>query len=100
MAKRHTSSDFETQIIAHAWKDKEFKKRLLANPKAAIRELGYDLPENLHFEVKEQKSNTVTIMLPPSPASAQNLSEDELRQVAGGCRYTTAGGNTNVIKSC
>lgn len=33
------------KILAHAWVDPEYKKRLLANAEAAFLELGYDLPE-------------------------------------------------------
>ena len=33
------------KILAHAWVDPEYKKRLLANAAAAFLELGYDLPE-------------------------------------------------------
>ena len=33
------------KILAHAWVDSEYKKRLLANAEAAFLELGYDLPE-------------------------------------------------------
>ena len=33
------------KILAHAWVDPDYKKRLLANAEAAFLELGYDLPE-------------------------------------------------------
>ncbi len=33
------------KILAHAWVDPEYKKRLLADAEAAFLELGYDLPE-------------------------------------------------------
>ena len=33
------------KILAHAWVDSDYKKRLLANAEAAFLELGYDLPE-------------------------------------------------------
>jgi len=33
------------KILAHAWVDADYKKRLLANAEAAFLELGYDLPE-------------------------------------------------------
>ncbi|HIM61453.1 MAG TPA: nitrile hydratase subunit alpha [Dehalococcoidia bacterium] len=33
------------KILAHAWLDPEYKKRLLADAEAAFLELGYDLPE-------------------------------------------------------
>ena len=33
------------RIVARAWVDPEFKKRLLSDPESAIQELGYTLPE-------------------------------------------------------
>ena len=33
------------KILAHAWVDPDYKKRLMANAEAAFLELGYDLPE-------------------------------------------------------
>ena len=33
------------KVLAHAWVDPEYKKRLLADAEAALLELGYDLPE-------------------------------------------------------
>ena len=33
------------KILAHAWVDPEYKKRLLADAESAFLELGYDLPE-------------------------------------------------------
>ncbi len=33
------------KVLAHAWVDPEYKKRLLADAESALLELGYDLPE-------------------------------------------------------
>ena len=33
------------KVVARAWVDPEYKARLLANPTAALEELGYDLPD-------------------------------------------------------
>lgn len=33
------------RVVAHAWADPDFKARLLSDPKAALGELGYTLPE-------------------------------------------------------
>ena len=35
------------RVIARAWADPEFKARLMANPMAAITELGYTMPDNV-----------------------------------------------------
>jgi nitrile hydratase len=42
------------RVVARAWVDPEFKARLLSNPRAALRELGYQLPETTpHLAVVE-----------------------------------------------
>lgn len=33
------------KVVAHAWVDSDYKARLIADPEAALLELGYDLPE-------------------------------------------------------
>ena len=33
------------RVVAHAWADPDFKKRLLADPKLALTEMGYQLPD-------------------------------------------------------
>lgn len=84
MTKRFNKIEFEAYVVAHAWKDKEFRKRLLANPKAALKELGYEVPSKLNITIHEEAPNSLTLMLPPSPANASQLSENDLRKVAGG----------------
>jgi hypothetical protein len=72
------------KIVAHAWKDARFKEKLLKNPKAALQEMGMDIPENLEVRVIEEKANSMTFVLPTAPAKARELSEQELQKLAGG----------------
>jgi nitrile hydratase len=42
------------RVVARAWADAEFKARLLSNPRAALAELGFNLPEDTpHLAVVE-----------------------------------------------
>ena len=41
------------RVLARAWSDPEFKTRLLAGPKAALRELGIGLPDGLDIVARE-----------------------------------------------
>ena len=41
------------QLIAKALTDEEFKARLKADPKAAMKEVGMDVPEGVEIEVLE-----------------------------------------------
>ncbi len=72
------------KIVAHAWKDARYKEKLLKNPKAALKEMGMDIPENLEVRVIEEKANSMTFVLPTPPAKARELSEQELQKMAGG----------------
>jgi len=73
-----------TQIIAHAWKHPKFRQELLKNPKKALKELGYEVPEHIQIRVIEEKPNSFTLVLPPAPPHVEDLSEEELRGVSGG----------------
>lgn len=56
------------QVIQKAWEDPSFKERLLADPKAAIKEvLGIILPEHIKVKTVEESSNEFYLVLPPSP---------------------------------
>lgn len=76
------------QVLTRAWKDPEFKKKLLANPKAVFRELGYELPANENLVIHENTKNTHHFVLPPQPAQARELSDMELQKLAAGSKDT------------
>ena len=82
-------------VIAKAWKDPAFKKKLLKDPKSALKECGYSIPENMSVRVIEDTANTYTFVMPPSPTNARELSPAELETFAGSqancCTNLTAG---------
>jgi hypothetical protein len=74
-------------VIAKAWKQPDYKERLLKNPHAALREVGIEIPENQPLKVKEGdivSERNDTIIIPPSPSKVKELSEQELSSFAGG----------------
>lgn len=74
--------ELEQKLIKKAWEDSEFKKQLLSDPKAVIeKETGKSLPENIEIKAVEETSKTVYIRIPKNP---EELSDDELDNVAGG----------------
>jgi hypothetical protein len=83
-----TRGQFEAVVVQKAWKDPEYKKRLLSSPKAVIEEElnkikpGAKLPEDLQFYVHEETPNALHISLPVPPKSAAE--EDWLKDAAGG----------------
>ena len=78
-----TASELRDRLIAQAGEDDEFRARLLADPKATLREdYGLDLPENLNLYVYEDDLTTAHLVLPRS----KKLTEAEL-QAASGAYY-------------
>lgn len=83
--KKRTRREFETELIAKAWKDAAFKQELLSNSKAVYaRDLEQQLPEHLEVRVVEEDSNTLYLVLPKSPQVSEELSDEALEAVAGG----------------
>ncbi len=52
------------RVIAQAWVDEEFKKRLLADPKGVLKKEGIELPENLKVNITEAKEDELDLTLP------------------------------------
>ena len=71
------------QLIAKAWSDEGFKARLLANPKAAMAEVGMDAPEGVEIEVVESTQEKAYLFIPPKPPVGE-LSDEDLDKVSGG----------------
>ncbi len=87
------SMDLEAKLIEKAMADEAFKRELMSNPKAAIaKELGQELPAELEFEVLEQTSTKLYLVLPRSESTgnsfSEELAEEQLEAVAGGIDFT------------
>lgn len=72
------------EVITKAWKDPTFKKKLLSDPKSALKEFGIEIPANTNVKVIEDSANTYTFVIPAAPKNVSQLSESELIKVAGG----------------
>ena len=74
--------DLEIHLITRALKDEDFKRELIANPKAVIEsELGTKLPDELEINVLEETEDTIYMVLPCNPY--EGLSEEELQASLG-----------------
>jgi hypothetical protein len=69
------------KVVARAWSDELFKKRLLADPAAVLKENGIEVPKEVNVKVMEDSGKTVHLILPERPSE---LTVEELSQVAGG----------------
>jgi hypothetical protein len=73
-----------TDLFAACWKDDALKARFMADPKAVLAERGIKMPDGIDVNVVENNDNTVHITMPAPPSGHQDLSDEELRNVAGG----------------
>ena len=55
------------QIVAEAWADPAFKRRLLADPAAVLRERGIELPAGMQVRVVEDTDQFTNLVLPAMP---------------------------------
>ena len=70
------------KIIAKAWRDPAFKAELIANPAAALKAEGIDVPAGMTVTVVENTDKQFHLVLPPVPTD--ELSHEALDAVAGG----------------
>ncbi len=73
------------KIIAKAWRDPAFKAALIANPAAALKAEGIDVPDGMTVTVVENTDKQFHLVLPPVPTD--ELSDEALDAVAGGLCY-------------
>ena len=72
------------QLFAACWKDEALKARLMADPKAVLKEHNLDVPDGIDVKVVENADDCVHITLPAAPAGDGELSDEELGNAAGG----------------
>ena len=71
------------QIVARAWADPAFKRRLLADPTVVLQDHGIDLPTGVEARVVEDTGEVVHMIV---PLRSDELSAEQLDRVAGGGR--------------
>jgi hypothetical protein len=71
-------------LFAACWKDEALKARFMADPKAVLAE--YDMPvfDGMDVKVVENADNCVHITMPAPPSDHEDLSDETLRNAAGG----------------
>ncbi len=77
------------QIVAKAWADEEFKARLLADPAAVLQAEGLAVPAGVELRAVENTAQVMYLTLPPKPS--EELSDEQLNQVAGGLTAGSSG---------
>jgi hypothetical protein len=64
-----TRRDLETALIEKCWKDPEFKKAVVRDPRGMLeRHTGQKLPLQVKIFIHEEDANTLHLTIPPHPA--------------------------------
>ncbi|MBT3582174.1 NHLP leader peptide family natural product precursor [bacterium] len=81
------NKDFQkiwTNIVAKAWADENYKKKLIKNPKKVLKEEGIETPKNLNLRIIEDTSVTQTLVIPTAKYTLEtNINKIEKRLAAG-----------------
>ena len=79
---QEVQNDQINNILAKCWADASFKQQLLADPVAALKAEGIEIPAGYTVRVLENTDKVINYVLPPNPNA--ELSDSELESVAGG----------------
>lgn len=63
-------------VIARAWADEDFKKKLLSDPKATLKEHGIEFPAQITVNITEGKKDEINLTLPVKPEGMSGSVED------------------------
>ena len=76
-----SGDDMLQQIVGKSAVDSDFRRQLLADPKATISaELGITIPDSMTIKIHESDMQTVHLALPPDP----NITEEQLEAISAG----------------
>jgi len=70
------------KVIAKAWTDPAYKKRLIKEPAKVLKEEGIKTPKGAKIHVHENSPKALHLVLPQRPDSA--LAQDAVHENAGG----------------
>lgn len=81
--------DYEAKLVARAWADEGFRKRLKADPRAVVaEETGFEVPEGVQIEVLEETAEKAYLVIPSNRVA---ISEEQLDAASGGMCNPSSG---------
>ena len=87
MEKKAEQQKAMAKVIAKAWSDEGFKKRLLAQPMAVLVEHGVEVPAGVELKAVENTDKVAYFVLPAMPTGT-GAEEMEERLAAGNVYIT------------
>ena len=85
------NNNLKAKMIARAWKDENFRKKLLENPKEVFKEYGIEIPGNGEMKVVSEDATHFYFVFPIPPVNHHELSHAELERLAGGGWFSDLG---------
>lgn len=82
-------------VTLQCWEDPQFKKNLLANPLSELKDLGFEIPNELNVKIVENTANTIYLVLPEKDPTSPDL--DKLRKII---ILTTSSGQCCATGTC
>jgi len=76
------------RVIAKAWADEDFRAALMADPKAALKAQGIEIPEGVTLNVFENSDDVINLVLPKAPEiglTEETLGTTSMDRCGGGC---------------
>lgn len=85
------------QVLKKAQKDKAFRKRLIDQPEATLKQEGIDVPHGMHVKFLEKQKDTYYYLL---PSEYEELSEEEAMRMVGGAKQDALQGYHSCKSGC
>jgi hypothetical protein len=80
-----TRHNLEAKILKRCWQDEDFRREFTADPVAtAVKYLDVSAASLPKIVIHEEPAGSWYIVLPPQPANADALRDQDLEQIAGG----------------
>ncbi len=79
-AFRQEQSRLWAKVVAKAWADETYKKKLISDPVAVLKAEGIEVPQGAQLKVMEDTAALRHLVLPAMPAEAASLDEAVLNE--------------------
>ncbi|HEX8700484.1 MAG TPA: hypothetical protein VF815_16665 [Myxococcaceae bacterium] len=75
--KKLLPDDIHAQVLVRSWRDPQFRELVKKDPRQALKQMGYEVPDDLQLEVGDMKPGVLRLEVAQHPAGAPVLKNDE-----------------------